>query len=404
MSPKDPKCGGVAQKWMPGLRKDDMPPVGPSPAMMHVDNLRKLAPLWYDLSVKMKADREADAAFGWMLEMWGYAVAAARLGVKHFVWQQLQIEPSAAWHQDVKAQDPYIYHYTFGVEYNVDGTPVVGGKGAWSLDKRNYYSAAPPRRLSAPPDCAQECAWEWRRLFNEATSNLSSLGLSWYDRTGGDTQRQPRQKERPRLTGLSKEIVETGPWLIEGGKPTDRLHFFRRGVAWSPWGGGTWRTTGERSVKLKLCAEIELTFDSATSPSSFTYTGGRGGKGSRDPQYAPKSAAHEEHAAYSRLLGEGPWSFGDAPISGGTSPFAFLRGGVVFTPSGPGSYAPIAGTDDLELMVGGTRHQLVVQGVIGCYQFNALRERDQRLMRGWVMMRHVSMEYTGWRDAWGCTL
>ena len=196
-------------------------------------------------------------------------------------------------------------------------------------------------------------------------------------------------------------------------------------------------------------AEIELTFDSATSPSSFTYTGGRGGKGSRDPQYAPKarrdsrrsppipsplspapipmpylplsshraptgalpqptlrpqSAAHEEHAAYSRLLGEGPWSFGDAPISGGTSPFAFLRGGVVFTPSGPGSYAPIAGTDDLELMVGGTRHQLVVQGVIGCYQFNALRERDQRLMRGWVMMRHVSMEYTGWRDAWGCTL
>ena len=61
-------------------------------------------------------------------------------------------------------------------------------------------------------------------------------------------------KERPRLTGLSKEIVETGPWLIEGGKPTDRLHFFRRGVAWSPWGGGTWSTTGERSVKLKLCA------------------------------------------------------------------------------------------------------------------------------------------------------
>ena len=28
MSPKDPKCGGVAQKWLPGLDKDDMPPVG----------------------------------------------------------------------------------------------------------------------------------------------------------------------------------------------------------------------------------------------------------------------------------------------------------------------------------------------------------------------------------------
>ena len=36
---------------------------------MHVSNLKKLAPLWYELSVQMKADREADGAFGWMLEM-----------------------------------------------------------------------------------------------------------------------------------------------------------------------------------------------------------------------------------------------------------------------------------------------------------------------------------------------
>ena len=47
---------------------------------MHVSNLKKLAPLWYELSVQMKADREADAAFGWMLEMWGYSVAALREG------------------------------------------------------------------------------------------------------------------------------------------------------------------------------------------------------------------------------------------------------------------------------------------------------------------------------------
>ena len=78
--------------------------VGPSPAIMHVSNLKKLAPLWYELSVQMKADREADAAFGWMLEMWGYSVAALRVGVKHFAWQQIQIEPSAAWHQDVNSQ------------------------------------------------------------------------------------------------------------------------------------------------------------------------------------------------------------------------------------------------------------------------------------------------------------
>ena len=57
-------------------RDPDPNQVGPSPAIMHVSNLRKLAPLWYELSVQMKADREADGAFGWMLEMWGYSIGA----------------------------------------------------------------------------------------------------------------------------------------------------------------------------------------------------------------------------------------------------------------------------------------------------------------------------------------
>ena len=40
---------------------------------------------------------------------WGYSVAALRVGIKHFAWQQIQIEPSAAWHQDVNSQ---ARHYT----------------------------------------------------------------------------------------------------------------------------------------------------------------------------------------------------------------------------------------------------------------------------------------------------
>jgi hypothetical protein len=36
---------------------------------------------------------------------WGYSVAALRVGVKHFAWQQIQIEPSAAWHQDINSQE-----------------------------------------------------------------------------------------------------------------------------------------------------------------------------------------------------------------------------------------------------------------------------------------------------------
>ena len=115
MSPKDPQKGGIAQKWLPGRDVLDMPPVGPSPLLVHVALLRNLTPSWYDLSVALKKNPEADRAFGWMLEMWGYSIAVARLGIKHFVWQKLQIEPSAAWHQDTSSQEPFIYHYTFGV-------------------------------------------------------------------------------------------------------------------------------------------------------------------------------------------------------------------------------------------------------------------------------------------------
>lgn len=71
MSPRDPKCGAVAKKWFSGDILTELPPVGPSPALMHVDVLRKLATSWYELSVALKANREADSAYGWMLEMWG---------------------------------------------------------------------------------------------------------------------------------------------------------------------------------------------------------------------------------------------------------------------------------------------------------------------------------------------
>ena len=36
MSPKDPKSGGIAQKWLPDTKVADMPPVGPSPILIHV--------------------------------------------------------------------------------------------------------------------------------------------------------------------------------------------------------------------------------------------------------------------------------------------------------------------------------------------------------------------------------
>jgi len=409
MSPKDPQKGAIAQKWLPGRDVLDMPPVGPSPLIVHVDHLRNLTPSWYDLSVALKKNPEADRAFGWMLEMWGYSIAVAQLGIKHFVWQKLQIEPSAAWHQDTSSQEPFIYHYTFGVEYTLDGTPVVGAVGTWSLDKRHYFGAAPPANLHAPPACAQESGIVWWRMFNEAIGNLTARG-QWYERAGPNLQsRDADASTQFELGALGKAIVETGPWLLDDKRST--IHFFRRGTAWSPWGGGKWWRSGPNAVTLKLCYEYKLQFDSETEPTRFTYTGGKGGSGVAHPQYrremhnAARLADEPTGKTISRLLGEGPWHFGDSPLTGPQNgPFAFLRGGVLLTPSGPGSYVAIPDTEDVEMVVGGDTHRLTMAGVIGCYQFKAVRERDNRPMRGWVPMRGVSMEYTGWRDAWACTM
>ena len=72
MNPKrDPKTIGIVRRFA-GSREvgDRVQQVGPSPILIHVDALRRLAKPWYDLSFALKVDPAADAEFGWMLEMW----------------------------------------------------------------------------------------------------------------------------------------------------------------------------------------------------------------------------------------------------------------------------------------------------------------------------------------------
>ena len=119
--------------------------VGPSPVLMHMGSVRRVAQDWKDVSFALKRDPEADAEFGWMLEMWGYSIACGRQGVRHQLLDALQIEPSSQFGTVITRRDGagegatrvpthYIYHYTFGVEYALDGIPVVGRVGEWSLD------------------------------------------------------------------------------------------------------------------------------------------------------------------------------------------------------------------------------------------------------------------------------
>jgi hypothetical protein len=60
-------------------------PVGPSPLIIHKSQLAELLDPFWNLCLELKRDQQANAAFGWVLEMWAWALAAARAGVRHQV-------------------------------------------------------------------------------------------------------------------------------------------------------------------------------------------------------------------------------------------------------------------------------------------------------------------------------
>ena len=55
---------------------EEMDPIGSSPVFIHKEDLRRVAPVWHDVTLKIKQDKEADKAWGWVLEMYGYTIAA----------------------------------------------------------------------------------------------------------------------------------------------------------------------------------------------------------------------------------------------------------------------------------------------------------------------------------------
>lgn len=59
----------LIDRFSPGTSWRDVQPVGPSPLLVSKRMLADVAPLWYNLSLKLKRDKSADVLFGWVLEM-----------------------------------------------------------------------------------------------------------------------------------------------------------------------------------------------------------------------------------------------------------------------------------------------------------------------------------------------
>ncbi|XP_074575377.1 hydroxyproline O-arabinosyltransferase NOD3-like [Curcuma longa] len=143
-------------------------PIGNSPVIIKKSILEKIAPTWMNISLNMKEDPMTDKAFGWVLEMYAYAIASALHGVQHLLHKNFMIQPP--W--DLKLGDTYILHFTYGCDYTLKGELTYGKIGEWRFDKRLYLRGPPPRNLTLPPPGVPESVVTLVKMVNEATNNI----------------------------------------------------------------------------------------------------------------------------------------------------------------------------------------------------------------------------------------
>ncbi|KAG8483609.1 hypothetical protein CXB51_022438 [Gossypium anomalum] len=160
----------VIRKYYPEEKGSvkNIDPIGNSPVIIRTSVLEKIAPTWMNISLRMKDDPVTDKAFGWVLEMYAYAVASALHDVHHILHKDFMLQPP--W--DTEVGKKFILHYTYGCDYNLKGELTYGRIGEWRFDKRSYLSGPPPRNLSLPPPGVPESVVRLVKMVNEATENI----------------------------------------------------------------------------------------------------------------------------------------------------------------------------------------------------------------------------------------
>jgi len=161
----------VVKKYWPEGSFKQVQPIGPSPAIITKAQLALFVDDWMDISVDLRSNADAEKCIqGWVQEMWGYSIGAAKHNVTHKLVRDFQAEPGAQAH-NLKPdfwKSINVFHYTYGIEYRMDGRPQgVNQIGEWSLDKRHYGGAYPPRDLEPPPVGANAAACWLVQAWNE---------------------------------------------------------------------------------------------------------------------------------------------------------------------------------------------------------------------------------------------
>jgi peptidyl serine alpha-galactosyltransferase len=119
-----------------GYRADQLQGVG-VPMLIHRDDLKALMPLYMEKTEVLRADPECREEIGWMSDMWGWAFAAADLGLRH------ERRELSRWQMDHVTDLPFIHYCYSSASAQTD----------WHWDKRRYEPWTPVPQ--PPPDVSR---------------------------------------------------------------------------------------------------------------------------------------------------------------------------------------------------------------------------------------------------------
>ena len=234
----NPDFKDIIERAWPGGDYTKVQPMGPSPVIIHKDQFASFVSDFNDTSVALKLDPEADQKFGWVLEMWGYAITCAKNGIVHSIDEKFCTEAAHNTPDSTLVNFPLgskIMHFTYGIEYFHDATPCPPWNiGHWSLDKRHYGEYYPPKVLEPPPEGANRAAVWLHEAWQEAITNTPS----WPDSPELGTWGWRREHVKEEFAHMPAAMVERAKALT--------------GSRWS------WIEAGDPSTSLPVSGELVL--------------------------------------------------------------------------------------------------------------------------------------------------
>lgn len=155
-------------------------PIGNAPTLLSMVDLEKTVPMWFNLSIAIHNDEVAAEKWGWVQEMYAFTLSLYKAGIRHV---DLHLKMMSQPPYDSKMEPFYLLHYTYGMDYTLDGKFTPGKYGEWRFDKRSYSGRPPPRHLGEPPKGMQnQLVRHLIHAINEATDAIP--GWDEYEKTG----------------------------------------------------------------------------------------------------------------------------------------------------------------------------------------------------------------------------